>query len=160
MSARKRYRPYGVNRFAHAVAMAGAALLSKDDVLQRASYVHECCTAIITGKASKTEWRHLADCVNVVEELCRMRLVDGQTTLEATQDVIVGILDRKRDTGSVALYAIEVGVLQAFAADYSAVLSGITQSEYMQAQTRVEDRIRRVLSGERIPASTRVVVAA
>lgn len=159
MSARKRYRPYGINRWAHVVAMAGATKLSKDDALVRAARVHDACTAIITGKATRDDWTHLADCVNIIEQLCTMRLVAGQEVIEATQDVIVGILDRKRDTGSLALYAIEVSVLQGFAADYSTVLCGITQSEYMQAQQRVEDRIRRVLSGERLPASTRVVVA-
>lgn len=159
MSARKRYRPSGVNRFAHIVAMAGATKLSKDDALVRAARVHDACTAIVTGKASRDDWTHLADCVNIVEELGRMRLVAGQDVIESTQDVIVGILDRRRETGSLALYAAEVAVLQGFATDYSAVLCGITQSEYMQAQQRVEDRIRRVLSGERLPASTRVVVA-
>ena len=159
MSARKRYRPYGVNRMAHIVAMAGATKLSRTDVMARASRVHDACKAIITGKATRDDWTHLADCVNIIEELGRMRLVAGQDVVESTQDVIVGILDRKRDTGSLALYAIEVCVLQGFAADYSTILNGITQSEYMTAQQRVEDRIRRVLSGERIPASTRVVMA-
>ena len=53
----------------------------------------------------------------------------------------------------------EKHVLRDFAEDYVGLLSGVTQQQYMIAQRGVEDRIRRILSGERIPASIRVVEA-
>ncbi len=57
------------------------------------------------------------------------------------------------------LMAMMGAALQDFAADYASILGGVTQQQYMLAQRGVEDRIRRILSGERIPASVRVVEA-
>ena len=58
------------------------------------------------------------------------------------------------------MHQVEKAALRGFSADYAGLLSGVTQREYMVAQRRVEDRIRRILSGERIAVSTRILEAA
>lgn len=159
MSARKKYRPYGVNPTAHLMAMMGAAAMSKADVIQRASNLRDAVEAASRGQADKAAWRLVFDCINVVEQLARMKVVQGLDVIEELQATVAGVMDRQRETGTRALRASELAALRNFAADYTAILSGVTQQQYMQAQKGVEDRIRRILSGERIPASLRVVEA-
>lgn len=157
---RKKYRPYGVNPTAHLVALMGVQLLSKSDVLKRAVRLRECVELAAKGTASIEDWRHLFDCVNVLEQLARMRVVKGQEAIEAVQEVIAGIHDRHKATGTKALRFNELAALRDLASDYAEIISGVTTQQYFLAQRGVEDRIRRVLSGERMPVSMRVVEAA
>jgi hypothetical protein len=156
---RKKYRPIPVNPRAYLVAMMGACSLSRDDVLIRAESLHSKVELIAQGKATQDDWRWVFDCINAVEELCRMKIAQGLDVVESLQEVMAEVLDRQKATGTKALRASELAALRDFAADYTEILSGVTQQQYMTAQRRVEDRIRRVLSGERIPASWKVVEA-
>jgi hypothetical protein len=160
MSDRKKYRPYGVNPTAHVMAMMGAACMSKTDALTRADRLAQCVEKASRAEASLNDWRHLFDCVNITEELCKAKVAQGLEVIEALQVVIADIHDRHKATGTRSLRAAELAALRDFAADYAAIISGVTQQQYMQAQCKVEDRVRRILSGERIPASVRVVEAA
>ena len=157
MKPRKKYRPYGINPQAHMMAMMGACALSPIDVTRRAFRLRECVELAAKGQALQDDWRHVFDCINVVEQLARMKVVKGLDVLEALQDVVEGIHERHKATGTRALRFDELAALRDFSADYASVISGVTQQQYMTAQRGVEDRIRRILSGERIPASLRVV---
>ena len=156
---RSSYRPKGVNPNAHIMAMMDAAALSSDDVLIRASRVRLAVDQACMGQATPADWRQVFYAVNMAEQLIRMKLAGGRDAVEGLQATIEAIHDRQRATGTKALHQAERAALQDFAADYAGILSGVTQQQYMLAQRGVEDRIRRILSGERIPASVRVVEA-
>jgi hypothetical protein len=148
-----------VNPTAHLMAMMGACALSRDDVLIRADNLRAKVELVAQGKATQDDWRWIFDCLNAVEELCLMKIARGLEVVESVQELMAEVLDRQKTTGTKALRASELAALRDFAADYTAILSGVTQQQYMTAQRRVEDRIRRVLSGEKIPASWKVVEA-
>lgn len=156
---RSSYRPKGVNPIAHLMAMMGAAALSRDDVLRRAMRLRLAVDEACIGRATPDDWRQVFDAVNMAEQLIRMKLCAGREVVEGLQETIEAIHDRQRTTGTKALHQAERAMLQSFAVDYADILGGVTQQQYMLAQRGVEDRIRRILSGERIPASVRVVEA-
>lgn len=160
MRKRSAYRPKGVNPTAHLVAMMGACRLSTTDALLRAERVRLAVDDACTGRADAPAWRVIFDGVNMAEQLIRMKSAAGRDVVESLQDTIAVIVDREREQGTKALHAAEVAALRGFAADYAGLLCGVTQREYMEAQRGVEDRIRRILSGERIPASIRILEAA
>lgn len=159
MRKRSSYRPKGVNPTAHLMAMMGAAALSPTDVLIRAERVRLAVDQACMGQATPADWRQVFDAVNMAEQFIRMRIAQGKEVVEDLQTKIEAIHDRQRATGTRALHADERATLRDFAADYATILSGVTQQQYMQAQRGVEERVRRILSGERIPASVRVVEA-
>lgn len=159
MRKRSSYRPRGVNPTAHLMAMMGAARMSVDDVLQRAGALRMSVDALCQGRGTKADWMLVFDAVNMAEQWTRAGLVHGDS-IDELQAHILAALDRKRETGSVGLKADERAVLNAFAADYASILSGVSQREYFDAQRAVEQRVRRVLAGERIPAGVHVVEAA
>lgn len=152
-----KYKPKGVNPMAHVMAMMGACRLSTDDALLRAERVRGAVDAACTGRASQQSWRLLFDAVNVAEQLVRAKRATGRDAVDSLQDTIAVIVDRERTDGTRALHAAEIAALRGFAADYAGLLSGLTQQQYMQARAGVEDRIRRILSGEKLPASIRVI---
>ena len=160
MRKRSAYRPKGANPQAHLLAIMGSARMSTTDALKRAEalklQVEEACG----GRASLADWRGIFDAVNMAEEWMRMKVAAGIDVISDLQSMIEALMTRQRETGSRALYAGEKAALRDFAADYAGLLSGVTQQQYMNAQRGVEDRIRRILSGERIPASIRIVEAA
>lgn len=159
MRKRSSYRPKGANPTAHLMAMMGVQVLPKDDALLRAERLRFAVDDACQGKCDTKGWRLIFDCVNLAEQLCKMRAVHGIEVIDAMQDTISIIFDRQQQQGTRALYPAEIAALRDFAADYAGILSGVTMSEYMNAQRGVEDRIRRILSGERIPASVRVLEA-
>lgn len=159
MRKRSSYRPKGVNPTAHLMAMMGAAALSRTDVLIRAERVRLAVDQACMGQATPADWRQVFDAVNMAEQFIRMKIAQGKEMVDGLQDTIEAIHDRQRATGTKALHADERAILRDFAADYATILSGVTQQQYMQAQRGVEDRVRRILSGERIPASVRVLEA-
>jgi len=159
MKKRSKYRPKGVNPAAHIMAIMGAARMSVTDALIRAEAVKLEVESACAGSATVADWRGIFDAVNMAEQLVRMKVADGLEAIEALQAMVEAIMDRQRDTGTRALHKAERDALRDFAADYAGLLSGVTQQQYMLAQRGVEDRIRRILSGERIPESGRVLEA-
>lgn len=153
MRKRSKYRPKGVNPLAYKMAMQGACCLSAEDAVIRASRVALAVDDISKGKGTVEQWRQVFDAVNMAEAWMRAKVADGLDAVQEAQDVVETILDRQRDTGSKALYPHELATLRGFAADYAGLLSGVTHQEYCTAQRKVEERIRRVLSGEHISAS-------
>ena len=154
---RSKYRPTGAHPQAHLIAMLGTCRMSATDALKRAAALRLQVEEACGGRATVADWRGIFDCVNMAEQWMRMRVAAGLDVIEALQSLIESLMDRQRSTGSKALHLAEKDALRDFAADYAVLLSGVTQQQYMQAQRGVEDRIRRILSGERIPVSTRVV---
>ena len=159
MRKRSSYRPKGVNPTAYLMAMMGNATLSRTDVLIRAERVRLAVDQACMGQATPADWRQVFDAVNMDEQFIRAKVCEGREVVEGLQETIEAIHDRQRATGTKALHQAERDMLKDFAADYAGILSGVTQQQYMQAQRAVEDRVRRILSGERIPASVRVLEA-
>lgn len=159
MRKRSSYRPRGVNVSAHLVAMLGAAKMGMDDVIARASALRASVDAACRGMASRPDWAQVFDAVNMAEQWARSGLVDGLDEILRLQDFIVGALDRQDATKTKALKQDEREALQAFAADYAGILSAVTHREYFEAQRAVEQRVRRVLAGEKIGVGVRVVEA-
>ena len=159
MRKRSSYRPKGVNPTAYLMAMMGNATLSRTDVLIRAERVKLAVDQACMGQATPADWRQVFDAVNMAEQFIRAKVCEGREVVEGLQETIEAIHDRQRATGTKALHQAERDMLKDFAADYAGILSGVTQQQYMQAQRAVEDRVRRILSGERIPASVRVLEA-
>ena len=157
MRKRSKYRPTGVNPQAHLMAIMGASLMSTTDALKRAQVLRLQVEEACGGRATLADWRGIFDAVNVAEQWTKMRVAAGLEVIEALQELIEALMERQRSTGTKALRADEKAALRDFSADYAGLLSGVTQQQYMLAQRGVEDRIRRVLSGERIAVSMRVV---
>jgi hypothetical protein len=155
---RSSYRPRGANPTAHLMAMQGAMKLSAVDVRQRALPVLVAVDAISRGEANTENWRAVFDALNMAEQWAHMRVAQDDGAVSQMQQAIVDVLDRQRETGAKALRHDELATLRAFAVDYEALLAGVTHSEYFHAQQRVEERIRRVLAGER-PPDARVIEA-
>lgn len=157
MRKRSSYRPKGAMPNAHLIAMMGTCRLSTTDALLRAERVRLAVDDACGGRADVTAWRTIFDAVNMAEQLIRMKSAAGRDVVESLQDTIAVIVDRQTTEGTRALHQVEMAALRGFAADYAGLLSGVTQREYMVAQRGVEDRVRRILSGERIPVSVRVI---
>ena len=157
MRKRSKYRPTGANPSAYLIAIMGAARMSTTDALVRAQALHAQVEAACGGRATPADWRGIFDAVNMAEQWMRMKVAAGIDIIESLQVTIESLIARQRETGSKALHQAEKNALMGFSADYAGLLSGVTQQQYLIAQRGVEDRIRRILSGERISVSTRVV---
>ena len=140
--------------------MMGAARMSVDDVLQRAGALRMAVDAACRGHGTKADWMLVFDAVNMTEQWARTGLVSGQDSIEELQAHILAALDRKRLNGTTGLTVDERVALAAFACDYASILSAVSNRDYFDAQRAVESRVRRVLSGERMPAGVHVVEAA
>ena len=157
MKKRSKYRPTGINPTSYLVAIMGAARMSTTDALIRAAALQTQVEAACGGRATPADWRGIFDAVNMAEQWMRMRVAKGLDIIEALQKTIESLMERQRDTGSKALHQPEKNALRDFAADYAGLLSGVSQQQYLTAQRGVEDRVRRILSGERCAVSVRVV---
>ena len=150
MRKRSSYRPKGANPLAYLVGLQGASLLSKEDAIVLTMPVHLAVDAIRMGKATNEEWRTVTCAINVTEELIRMKVAqDADGAIEALQETISSAHHRIRATNSPTLWGDEVRALLDFAATYSELLSGVTQSELFQAQDRTYQRMLRVLGGQK-----------
>ena len=143
---RKKYRPKPVNPLAHIVAMQGAALLTRNDVIRCSLNVHSAVEAVRQGIASKQQWQDLFMSINIMKELVRMGRAEGQEAIDAMQLAVVGILDRQRETGTRAVRADELAMLRDVAATYADLMANITHSELATAHERTRARMKRVLS--------------
>ena len=152
MRKRSSYKPKGVNPLAYKLAMQGAACLSVEDAAIRASRVRLAVEDASKGTATVTQWRDIFDAVNMAEAWLRLRVADGLDVIEAMQSTVETVMDRQKDTGTKALYPHELAALRDFAADYAEILKGVTHQEYFKAQQMVENRTRRILRGELMPA--------
>lgn len=145
---RSSYRARGVNPSAHLVAMQGAARLSLDDRTVWALQLDGAIQAVRVARAAESDWRCIFDCVNLVEEWCRMRLArDEDGVVERAQEAIVGILDRQRTTGTRAARAAELQALQALQQAWIDLLAGVTHAERFRAEERVARRVQAAVRG-------------
>ena len=152
MKTRKKYKPQPVNPSVYLLAMQGAALLSKQDRQERTNRLAAAVEVACMGQAEKQQWALIVDSLNMAEMFARHKVAAGMEAIEELQTVVETILDRQRDTGAKALRRDEQESLRAFAEAYTELLSGVTHRQYFAAQEAAENRARRILAGERIPA--------
>lgn len=160
MRKRSKYTPKPVNPLAYLVAIDGTKPLPIADQIKRASALREAVDKVCQGRATIPDWRFVFDAINMAEQWIRMKLAQGINEIECLQDMVENIMDRQKNTGTKALNLQEREALSAFAANYAELLGQVTMAEYARAQEGVEDRVRRVLAGERMPVSMRVLEAA
>lgn len=158
---RRPRRPRPVNPLAHLVAMQGAARLTLDDRIQWQANLADALAAVRTGRAQQPEWAVLFDGINVVEELCLMRLArDDADVVPRAQAAVCAVLDRLQATGMRAARADELHALGDLVAAFADLMAGITHQQRFEADSRVAARVRRVLSSRApLEAGVRVVDA-
>lgn len=148
MSTRKRYRPkHRASTLSPFIAMQGVRLLSPEDVEKASEPVTTAITSIAQGGGSQEHWQSVFDALNMLEQFGRMPKVmrNADDYIGTMQEVIVGILDRKRDTGSAALHAHELADLRGFSELWKEVLSTVTCAEYFRCQEKTHKRLVSIL---------------
>lgn len=150
MSARKRYRPKGVSADSWKIAIQGSCLLSKADQDVHVNLLSDAVEKIGKGQGSKEIWQAVFDCMNMLEAFSRMPKVmrNAEDYIESMQSVIVGLLDRQKQTGKKALYASELADLRVLVETWRDVLSTVTHAEYFQAEERTHQRLKAILSSK------------
>ena len=144
---RKAYRPRPVNNLATLMAMQGACLLSVEDRMAWQDALHDALTAVRTGVAQRAQWAALFDAINLVEELCRMGLAkDTADVVPTAQAAVCAILDRLQAIGVRSARAAELQALRELVGAFADLMAGITHKERFDAEARVAERVRRVLS--------------
>ena len=138
MSARKKYRPKHVNPYAHLIAMQGAQLLSDADRLKRTNALATAVEVACMGAAEHQHWALIVDSLNMAEMFARQKVAQGLDAIYAMQTTVETILDRRKATGSKALYLTEREDLRDFAEAYAELLRGVNHRQYFQAQEAAE----------------------
>ncbi len=152
MKPRKKYRPKPVNPTVYLLAMQGASLLSQQDRLERTNRLSAAVEVACMGCATREHWALIVDSLNMAEMFARHKVAAGLGEIYAMQVLVEEILNRQKATGTKALKAQEQADLRAYAEAYSDLLAGVTHRQYFEAQEAAENRARRILAGERIPA--------
>lgn len=159
---KKRGARHSTRRDVNAIALAmhGASLLAKHDQAVQAMNTRMAIDDVLCGTRSRENWRVVFDMTNLIEELCRNpRVARGAEPFVASlQGAIVTIMDRHKESGSTAMRASEVAVLNEAHALFVELLSFVTYRDLAQAQAGVTARIRHALSS-REPGAIVVEVA-
>jgi hypothetical protein len=156
---RCRRRAQAVNPLAYQAALMGACKMTFQDASRRAIGLCLAVDEARQGRQSAAHWREIFDAINITNELVRSRVAqDPAGNIAALEKMAVDIMARFNTSGSAALRFDELRSLREFAADYAALLQGVTMGEYFNACAKVENRTARVLSGERMQGA-RVVQA-
>lgn len=150
---RKKYKPKPINPTVHLLAMQGAARLTEADRLERTNRLAAAVEVACMGLAAREHWSLIVDSLNMAEMFARHKVAAGLDAIYALQDTVETCLNRARDTGTRALRREEQEDLRAFAEAYADLLRGVTHRQYFEAQEAAENRARRILAGERFPAS-------
>lgn len=150
MKPRKQYKPKGVSIESWKIAIQGSCLLSKSDQESRVNLLSEAIGKIARGQGSKEIWQAVFDCMNMLEAFSRMPKVmrNANDYIESMQAVIVGLLDRQKQTGTKALYPSELIDLRGLVDTWRDVLSTVTHAEYFQAEERTHQRLKAILASK------------
>jgi len=150
MSDRKRYRPRGVSPISWQIAIQGSCLLSKADQDSRVNLLADAIEKIGKGEGTKQIWQAVFDCMNMLEAFSRMPKVmrNANDYIESMQAVIVGLLDRQKQTGTKALYPSELADLRGLVEVWRDLLSTVTHAEYFQAEERTHQRLKAILGSK------------
>ena len=152
MKPRKKYKPQPVNPTVYLLAMQGASRLSEQDRLERTNRLATAIEVACMGCAERQHCALIVDSLNMAEMFARHKVAAGMEAIEELQVVVETILNRQRDTGAKALRRDEQESLRAYAEAYTELLAGVTHRQYFLAQQAAENRARRILAGERVPA--------
>ena len=156
---RKRYRPKGVNPTVLVLAGIGQAKLTQADQDERTGPPRLALEQISKGQASQADWQAIFDVINMLDRFVRMPTVmrGGRDYLTSIQAVIIGILDRQRETKTRALYPGEIEDLRGLLELWREILSTVTNREFYEAQTRAHARVVSVLRSKTPNPQGRVV---
>ena len=152
MKPRKKYKPRPINLTVHLLAMQGASLLSAEDRLERTNRLATAVEVACMGCAERQHWALIVDSLNMAEMFARHHVAVGLGEIYALQVLVEEILNRQKATGTKAIKHQEQMDLRAYAEGYAELLAGVTHRQYFEAQEAAENRARRILAGERVPA--------
>ena len=145
---RSTYRPRGINPTAHLVAIAGAALLSRDDRTVWALQMRDALDAVARGKAQRQQWGVIFDAVNLAEELTRMGLAaDPDGIISGAQEACAEIVRRQQATGARAVRAGELAALRCLEVAMIDILATVTHSERFRAEETIRARAATARAG-------------
>jgi hypothetical protein len=144
-----------VNPLAYQAALMGACKMTPQDSSRRAIALGLAVEDARQGVRGMTHWREIFDAINITGELVRAGVAqDPAGAIANLEAMAVTMMARFNALGSATLYANELQHLREFAADYAGLLQGVSQAEYFNACAKVEARVRRVMSGERMACAT------
>jgi hypothetical protein len=146
MKPRKRYKPRGVNPLAHLVAIQGAAMLTLDDRIRWAMQIEDAINAVQTAQAETGHWTAIFDAVNLVEQLVLDGFAkDTDGIVNAAQEAVVAIMDRRISTGVKAARASELKALRTLAGAWSDLMDNITHQQRFASEERLYHRLRKAM---------------
>lgn len=106
---------------------------------------------------SLAAWRDLSDAINILESLKEMGLVaDDGDEITRAKDAMGEAGARHQETGTLRLSGPGIQTLRALLDDYSEVVRGVTERDFIRACYRTEARIRQILRGN-VRAGDRVI---
>lgn len=158
MKKRSSYRPrYTANPMAYMTAIQGAHKLCGHDQLTRAARARAAVDRLASSTADASDWRDVADLLNMIEAFAHLGLVRHAREFIAEQQAsILAAMDRQRDTRSNVLRPVEVQLLRDLAATWAECLAEVTCRQYFEAEQRVVRKVQQALkAGSR--GSVRVV---
>lgn len=150
---RRQVRP--INPLAYQAALIGTCKMTFEDATRRAIGLALAVDEARQGRQSAAHWREIFDALNITAELVRSKVAqDPAGNIARLEAMAVDMMARFNALGSATLRREELQALREFSADYAGLLQGVTMGEYFNACAKVEARVRRVLSGERMACAT------
>lgn len=161
MSKRKRYRPKPANPNVLALACIGQSKLTAEDQEARIAPPRLALEQITKGQSSQAAWQAIFDVINMLDRFVKMPTVmrHGKDYLNTMQGVVVTILDRQKETGTKALYPVELEDLRGLVDLWSELLATVTHREYSMAEDRAHARLVSVLRSKKPVPGVRVCEA-
>ena len=156
---RKAYRPHSVHLNAHQVAMTGASMLPRADVLRQMNIARQALAEFTRGQHCAPHWRSLADTANMAESLAMLGIgtgADGHAVITRAQTALAQVATRHRTRGSWTLYADELDALQWLLTLHHIQLGACTYTEFERAFADTRNRIAQARAGN--PPAGAVIV--
>jgi hypothetical protein len=147
---RKNYRPRGTSFTAHEVAMANVCKLVQGPVVDQVATLQLALHELQNGTPNANAWNCLADCANVAESLCQLRICSGdqaQALIADAQMRLSHIATLRHATGIWQASQVEVDVLAWLIALHERQLNECDRSEFERAYLATHTRIGQARAG-------------
>lgn len=162
MRKRSKYRPLGVNRLAHQMAMRGAALLDERDIAEFVGPVRQAVGRITLAEEARDDWREVFRAVNVTEALLEARVSgdrphEWRQWLEEVQTAALDVVSRRTDRPKAALHAEEARRLRSIVGTYETACRSVTCRQMLEARRRADRKVSQALARPDVPCGVTVI---
>lgn len=107
---------------------------------------------------STNDWRITSDCVNLMETLIAMEVVEDTSGLLMDAITALAMAGRRAQRGlPIRLDGAGIQAVRAVLEDYALVLESVSHRTMVQAHRRTEKRIHEILTGRRQPHDVEVL---